>query len=297
MISHLSLGVADLERAIAFYDPVLAALGYARVYTGPVSVGYGPSGAEDKLALKLQSEGVVPLGPGYHLAFTAASHEAVDHFHATALRHGGSDGGAPGPRPHYGPNYYAGFVFDPDGHKLEAVCHRPAQAGPIEEKAMHRISSVNEAGIYEPFAAEEAPVEEFSKGERYACRYRRLGHFGGGSHVGVVLEELPAGRQSNMPHYHLLEEEHVYILEGTLTVHLGERAYIVAAGDYVCFPAGQKVGHFLLNHSDAPCRYLLIGEDNPHDVAVFPESGRVSVRLTAEGYRKSATMEYWEGQE
>ena len=122
MISHLSLGVADLARAATFYDAVMAALGYARVYTGPVSVGYGPPGGEDKLALKLQAAPIAPLGPGYHLAFTATSREAVDRFHATALRLGGTDDGAPGLRPHYGPSYYAAFVLDPDGHKLEAVC-------------------------------------------------------------------------------------------------------------------------------------------------------------------------------
>ncbi|WP_292444257.1 hypothetical protein [Mesorhizobium sp.] len=66
------------------------------------------------------------------------------------------------------------------------------------------------------------------------------------------------------------------------------------AGDYVCFPAGQKVGHSLYNHTNAICRYLLVGERNPHDVIVYPESGRVGVRLTGEGYRKSSTMDYWE---
>lgn len=67
------------------------------------------------------------------------------------------------------------------------------------------------------------------------------------------------------------------------------------AGDYVCFPAGQKVGHSLYNHTDAPCRYIIIGERNPNDVIVYPESGRVSVRLTGEGYSGASVMEYWEG--
>ena len=60
-------------------------------------------------------------GPGFHLAFDAADPAAVDRFHAAALEHGGSDDGPPGPRPQYGPTYYAAFVFDPDGNKLEAV--------------------------------------------------------------------------------------------------------------------------------------------------------------------------------
>ena len=61
-------------------------------------------------------------GPGFHLAFAAPSREAVDAFHACALRAGGTDNGAPGRRPHYGPHYYAAFLVDPDGHRIEAVC-------------------------------------------------------------------------------------------------------------------------------------------------------------------------------
>src|SRR5262245_25504092 len=121
MLGHLSFGVADLPRAIAFYDAALAPLGYVRVWNSPGQAGYGVPGGNDKLALKLQSGPVVPPGPGFHLALVAPSQEAVDRFHAAALRHGGSDEGGPGPRPHYGASYYAAFVRDPDGHKLEAV--------------------------------------------------------------------------------------------------------------------------------------------------------------------------------
>jgi catechol 2,3-dioxygenase-like lactoylglutathione lyase family enzyme len=121
MLGHLSFGVADLPRAIAFYDAVLAPLGYVRVWTIEQQAGYGPPGGGDKLALKLQSGPVVPPGPGFHLAFVAPSRAAVDRFHGEALRAGGRDEGAPGPRPHYGATYYAAFVRDPDGHKLEAV--------------------------------------------------------------------------------------------------------------------------------------------------------------------------------
>ena len=121
MLGHLSFGVADLARAVAFYDPAMAALGFVRVWNSPGQAGYGLPGGGDKLALKLQSGLVVPPGPGFHLAFVAPSHAAVDRFHAEALRTGGRDEGAPGPRPHYGATYYAAFVRDPDGHKLEAV--------------------------------------------------------------------------------------------------------------------------------------------------------------------------------
>jgi catechol 2,3-dioxygenase-like lactoylglutathione lyase family enzyme len=126
MLGHLSFGVSDLQRAIAFYDAVLAPIGFVRVWTSEKQAGYGPPGGGDKLALKLQSGPVVPPGPGFHLAFDAKSHEVVDAFHAAALATGGTDEGAPGLRPHYGPTYYAAFVRDPDGHKLEAVHQQKA---------------------------------------------------------------------------------------------------------------------------------------------------------------------------
>ena len=121
MLGHLSFGVADLRRSIVFYDAALATLGYVRVWTADNAAGYGEPGGNDRLALKLQTGPVVPPGPGFHLALVAPSRAAVDRFHAAALAAGGTDEGAPGLRPHYGPNYYAAFVRDPDGHKLEAV--------------------------------------------------------------------------------------------------------------------------------------------------------------------------------
>ena len=123
MLGHLSFGVTDLARAAAFYDPTMMALGYARVFTGTRAIGYGLAGTDkDKLLLIQKPNDASPPGPGFHLAFVADSREAVDRFHAAALQNGGTDNGAPGPRLHYGPTYYAAFVIDPDGHRLEAVC-------------------------------------------------------------------------------------------------------------------------------------------------------------------------------
>jgi catechol 2,3-dioxygenase-like lactoylglutathione lyase family enzyme len=121
MISHLSIGVSDLERATEFYDAVLAALGYGRVYTGPRSVGYGTPDGREPFALKQRASADIGVDAGFHLAFVAESREAVRAFHAQALARGALDDGAPGLRPHYGPSYYAAFVVDPDGHRLEAV--------------------------------------------------------------------------------------------------------------------------------------------------------------------------------
>ena len=121
LIGHVSLGVLDLDRSAAFYDAVMGALGWARVFTSDACLGYGRDGLEP-LNLFLQPPGtVVAAGPGFHLAFDAPNRGAVAAFHAAALAHGGTDAGAPGLRAHYGPTYFAAFVHDPDDHKLEVV--------------------------------------------------------------------------------------------------------------------------------------------------------------------------------
>ncbi|WP_029010603.1 VOC family protein [Azospirillum halopraeferens] len=121
MIDHISLPVSDITRARAFYDAVLAAVGYRRMMDFGQSAGYGDAHPHLWIAVPEQP----PAGPaaGVHIAFRAASRDAVDAFHAAALAHGGTDNGAPGLRPVYHPDYYAGFVIDPDGNRLEAVCH------------------------------------------------------------------------------------------------------------------------------------------------------------------------------
>ncbi|MGE0151201.1 MAG: VOC family protein [Reyranellaceae bacterium] len=121
MLGHLSFGVEDLDRAVAFYDRALAPLGLVRVWSTAKSAGYGPAGGNDKLALFARPGTARAPGPGFHLAFAAPDRAAVDAFHRAALQAGGKDEGAPGLRPHYSPTYYAAFVVDPDGHKLEAV--------------------------------------------------------------------------------------------------------------------------------------------------------------------------------
>jgi catechol 2,3-dioxygenase-like lactoylglutathione lyase family enzyme len=121
MLGHLSFGVRDLERSARFYDRVLAPLGFQRVWTNERGVGFGEAGGGDKLALFARPNDARPPGPGFHLAFDAPTQAAVDAFHRAALQAGGSDAGPPGLRPNYGETYYAAFVIDPDGHKLEAV--------------------------------------------------------------------------------------------------------------------------------------------------------------------------------
>jgi len=121
MIDHVSLGVKDIGRAKAFYDKALGALGYARLSEGESSLGYG----KDAVRLWIgAAERPVPPDEksGLHLCFTAASRAEVKRFHAAALGAGGRDNGKPGLREDYGPNYYAAFVVDPDGYRLEAYC-------------------------------------------------------------------------------------------------------------------------------------------------------------------------------
>lgn len=120
MLGHISFGVRDLIRAGAFYDAVLATLGWVRLWDDEKGLGYGPPGGGEKLNLFFHVD-AIPPGPGFHLAFDAPGQTAVAAFHAAALAHGGVDRGAPGLRTHYGPSYFAAFVTDPDGYRLEAV--------------------------------------------------------------------------------------------------------------------------------------------------------------------------------
>lgn len=128
VLDHLSLGVLNLARAGAFYDAVLAPLGYVRVLTHVRALGWGPPRSTDEVfAVLAVGEGSCAPGAGCHVAFRAPDRRAVDAFHAAALQGGAVDEGAPGLRPSYGPGYYAAFVRDLDGHRIEAVCHeRPA---------------------------------------------------------------------------------------------------------------------------------------------------------------------------
>ena len=160
---------------------------------------------------------------------------------------------------------------------------------------MSKESSANDEGIFEPFDLADVPSAE-SRNGRFGIRYQLVGDYGGAVDIGVNIEVLDPGCQAHPFHYHKLEEEHLMVLDGALTLRLGERTYEMKAGHYVCFPAGQKAGHALLNQSDTPCRYLIIGGREPNEVVVYPDSGRVGVRLMGEGYRKSAVMDYWEGE-
>lgn len=120
MFDHLGIGVSSLAQSKAFFVRALEPLKAAVVMEGPYGVGIGQNG-KPSLWLSETQERPAHL----HVAFVAESRAQVDAFYKAALAAGGTDNGAPGLRPHYHPNYYGAFVVGPDGHNLEAVCHKP----------------------------------------------------------------------------------------------------------------------------------------------------------------------------
>jgi catechol 2,3-dioxygenase-like lactoylglutathione lyase family enzyme len=126
LIDHMTFGVSDFDRSTAFYDQAFAPLGVKRLFDVPEAetdgvkvTGYGDDRPWFWLAEQNATTGLM------HIALQAKCRADVDAFHAAAIRAGGKDNGGPGLRPHYHPDYYAAFVYDPDGHNIEAVCHLP----------------------------------------------------------------------------------------------------------------------------------------------------------------------------
>lgn len=125
MIDHIGIGVSDYAVARAFYSQALRPIGYELLLEVPAELtgnlpaaGFGVAPKPD-----FWIGGGHPNLPPVHVAFRVASRGEVDAFYRAALAAGGRDNGAPGPRPHYHPNYYGAFILDPDGHNIEAVCH------------------------------------------------------------------------------------------------------------------------------------------------------------------------------
>jgi catechol 2,3-dioxygenase-like lactoylglutathione lyase family enzyme len=119
MLDHVSIGVKDIARTKKFYDSVMKPLGYTCLSASDGSLGYGKDGVAFWIGA---SEAPVPadMRSGLHFCFTAPDRKAVDAFHAAGLKNGGKDNGKPGLRADYSPTYYAAFVVDPDGYRIEA---------------------------------------------------------------------------------------------------------------------------------------------------------------------------------
>ena len=120
MIDHVSVAVSDIERSARFYEETLAPLGLSRLVTRPATIGFGKSYPEFWINLRADMA-EVGRGSGAHICLRAKSTGDVDAFHAAALDAGGLSDGAPGLRPHDRVRYYAAFVIDPDGNRIEAV--------------------------------------------------------------------------------------------------------------------------------------------------------------------------------
>lgn len=118
MIDHTGFAVSDLARSIEFYKQALAPLGIELVMNIPnIAAGFGERGKPEFWI------GIGTPSDKIHIGFRASSRSVVDAFYKAAIAAGATDNGPPGPRPHYHENYYGGFVRDPDGHNVEAVCH------------------------------------------------------------------------------------------------------------------------------------------------------------------------------
>ncbi len=131
-----------------------------------------------------------------------------------------------------------------------------------------------------PISSHDLPWDERRLGRGFLDRNKHLTYAAVGEdyHVGILIEAPPPGMRGAPKHYHMGEEEHALILEGEVTLLLGDDRHEMRAGDYVCFPAGQKVGHSFLNSGAGPCSYLMIGQRNPEDVCVYPDSNKMGVR-------------------
>lgn len=126
MISYVTLGSNDRQRAKAFYDAALAPLGLTAGYADDEMVGYGPAGGQTQLwVVQPFNQLDATPGNGAMLALAASTRAQVDAVHAAALAAGGRDEGRPGLREIYGPNFYAAYLRDPDGNKLAIVCRTP----------------------------------------------------------------------------------------------------------------------------------------------------------------------------
>ena len=149
-----------------------------------------------------------------------------------------------------------------------------------------------------PVAIESMPWQEWSQGVRYYTRARYLSDtMETTNHIGIGIEELPPGKQSAPFHYHLLEEEHVIVLEGSMRLRLGEEELPLKAGDYACFPAGRTEGHCFINRGPETCRYIIIGDRNENEVCVYPDSDKVMIRgFNRKIIRDGAQLDYWDSE-
>jgi uncharacterized cupin superfamily protein len=153
-----------------------------------------------------------------------------------------------------------------------------------------------------PISSDTVAWEDSFSADKFGGRAKHLtfAAVGQGYHVGMLIESPAPGKRLCPRHYHMLEEEQAIILEGEVTLLLdGDERHVMKPGDYICFPAGRKIGHSFLNSGTGPARYLMIGERNPSDVCVYPDSNKLAVgalRSRQDIFDMGGTRDYWDGE-
>jgi uncharacterized cupin superfamily protein len=150
---------------------------------------------------------------------------------------------------------------------------------------------------HRPFPVAGVAWKEWGEGVRYGGRTQTLSNTRDSRElfIGVVVEELPPGKQSCPLHFHTREEEHALMLEGEVTLRLGDERIVFRAGEFVSFPAGVKIGHCFVNEGSETARYLVIGNRHHDDVCVYPDSGKMAVTSVDLVVRMN-DLDYWDGE-
>jgi uncharacterized cupin superfamily protein len=150
---------------------------------------------------------------------------------------------------------------------------------------------------------------EQAHGDKFGHRRKQLGSAAGGQRVGCGLYEVPPGRTAFPRHYHLANEEAIYVLQGSGTLRLGEQRITLSRGDYVALPAGESGAHQIINTSDEPLRYLCFSTMIEPDAMVYPDSNKIGLfagaapggpkekRTLSKFLRSDAEVDYYEGEE
>jgi len=168
-----------------------------------------------------------------------------------------------------------------------------------------------ETSVDHPNIVNEIELEwgEQSHGEKFGHRRKSLSSAMGGEKLGCSLYEVPPGRRAWPYHYHLANEEAIYVLHGSGTLRIGDREVALSWGDYVALPAGESGAHQIINTSDEPLRYLCFSTMVEPDVMVYPDSDKIGLfagsapggpkerRTLSKFLRGDAEVDYYEGEE
>lgn len=131
--------------------------------------------------------------------------------------------------------------------------------------------------------------ESWSHENDYGSEQKHIGDTAGAERVGVTMEKVAPGMCSALAHYHTKEEEHIYAMQGEATLYLDGEPHVFSEGKYICFTANSGLAHRIVNNSNADFIFLVVGNRDPHDVVVYPDTNKVLVRGMNEVYDRSPT--------